>query len=120
MERFCAENAELNCGLEAILLVKVKQIVRYRGGSASENDMDSEIESVDEQDDKEELFSSESGENVVPRKKRKRIAVGDGDLTPRFAKCENCKGEFGVSNNKQHSCWWHISDTSTSTSIKQC
>jgi hypothetical protein len=117
MKRFCGENAELNRGLEVMLLVKGNRAVRYHDRSALEVDMDSEIESFDEQDDKEELFSSESEENAVPRKKRKLIVIGDDNLTPRFAKCENCKEEFDVSDNREHS-WWHANDISTPTSIQ--
>ena len=35
------------------------------------------------------------------------VALGDDKMTPRYAQCENCSGEFDVTCNDMGDCVWH-------------
>ncbi|KAL2073922.1 hypothetical protein VTL71DRAFT_11248 [Oculimacula yallundae] len=105
--RFCETIPELREGLEKELLVKGKTIVRYHLNSDSEDRGETEEESTDEE-------ANDHGVSKYIRQTEKEdlrrqgpIVIEDEEFTPKFAKCENCKKEFDVSDNDTRDCHWH-------------
>lgn len=103
---YCQNIESLKKNLETNLLVPGKEVVRYHVDSDSEDDGGSENESSEEEEE-DDNDDSGSEEDRISKKKAKSIAVADDGMTPRYAKCLNCKDEFDVTCNYRGDCTWH-------------
>jgi len=108
---FVDDNPKLFEQLSTYWLVHGKDVVRYHEDTDDEDDGMTD-ESTD--DDEGETEPDSDGSNVFSEssesrrfRKLKPIALKDEDMTPRYAKCENCKEEFDVTGNERGDCVWH-------------
>ena len=111
LETLCSQHEAARCDLERKLLVKGREVSRYHADSESENEKIEDEESDEDSDED----SDRKGSNIVNSRSQSQksisstlpIGVADDELTPRYAKCENCKKEFDVTDNKKRWCHWH-------------
>jgi hypothetical protein len=94
--RYCDEIVGLREALQRDLVVRGADVVRYHEDSTSE----------DAEDDEASETEAESG-SEKNKKASKPISIQDGESTPRWVKCLNCKKEFDVTNNDKGACLWH-------------
>lgn len=94
LEIICSQHDAVHRELEKKFLVMGKEVVRYHADSESEGEGE----------------TGESGSSrPQQRNVRRPIAVSEDEWTPRYAKCENCKEEFDVTQNSERNCQWHSS-----------
>ena len=79
-------------------------MVRYHADTEGEDGSATEVSEDEVISDSE--VESEDLENLRAGKLA-AIAVTNDAFTPRFARCENCKQEFDVSENVRGDCVWH-------------
>jgi len=99
IKSFCESNPLLREQLEGEFLVRGKDVIRYHP------DTESEDVGIDSEEDGDEYDDREKAKKEVNQKRP--IAFGDEEMTPRFAKCENCDEEFDVTVNERGDCVWH-------------
>ena len=91
----CEKIPEAKTFLADQLLVKGKSVHRYHADTDSEDGGDG----IDGPEYEREV--------EVGTTRNTAIAIADDELTARFVKCDNCKMEFDVTNNKSRTCTWH-------------
>lgn len=98
---FLPENPLLVEQLSNLWLVLGKDVVRYHV------DTEDEDAAATEESEKEEEDSDSKDEKVARIRNLQPIGLSDDSMTPRYAKCENCKEEFDVTSNERGDCVWH-------------
>jgi len=103
--KVCREHPDAKALVQRKFLVPKREVVPYHADSESENAEESPSE-VEESDSESEAPTGYVA-SAAPSLKRKAEAVEDRELFPRFARCENCKEEFDVTENERGDCIWH-------------
>jgi hypothetical protein len=87
----------VNEELERELVIRGKDIIRYRVEDESYSDQDSLFSETESNlDDKEERGL-----------RRMAVAVESQESTPRWSDCVNCGKKFDLTHNKARDCRWH-------------
>jgi hypothetical protein len=96
VKQYCETLVPLRQKLEDRLLVKGHDVVRYDSSDEDKNINEDNGESDDE-----------AKENSEGKGEMGFIAVANGELTPRYATCLNCKAKFDITQNRRGDCRWH-------------